>query len=99
MCTSRSWLNLCECGCPEGEHEEPTLVQGMLAAELEIPSPGRGKCYGKKVLHLSIDVIKATVDRGEKLVLFEPCDCKEFRPAFRNICGGYGGGDPLGRKL
>lgn len=83
MCIGREQANLCACGCPEIVHEEPTILDGMVAAEFGWGEANRGKCHGNK---LSPVVIKD--EKPDHISLVE-CDCTMFRPLFKNLCGGF----------
>jgi hypothetical protein len=90
MCVGRASLNLCRCGCTEAEHEEvlDVLELAFRTSETDRDLPlslpmKRGKCCGKRLKLLGIEDIKASKQRGEELVLTEPCDCPGFDPLFK----------------
>lgn len=94
MCISREHFNLCGCGCPEINHEEPGIVEALYLDRAGLPPRGRGKCFGQIPLMLSIEEVRKLIDeareRGEERVsLTKPCECTEFKPVFKNMCGGF----------
>jgi hypothetical protein len=82
MCIGHEQTNLCACGCPEIVHDEPTILDSMVAAEFGWGEAARGKCRGSKLSLVSKD------GRPDHASLDE-CDCTTFRPLFKNMCGGF----------
>jgi hypothetical protein len=95
MCVSRELYNLCKCGCPEINHEEPFSWDDPFGFG-SVFTPGRGKCNGEIPLPLSVEEVRKLIDearaRGEdKVALTRPCDCQKFEPLFKPMCTGFGG--------
>jgi hypothetical protein len=107
MCISREHLNLCKCGCPEIVHHEEDFINDVIAEASGFLPRGRGKCHGEIPLRISMEELQALIEEAktqgrDKVSITQPCDCQEFDPVFKNMCGGMGADpedDIFGEKL
>jgi len=66
---------LCECGCSDYEHDEPSIEDKAFYAHFGGSFPVRGKCHGQKLL---------TIVQG--MPEFDACQCQKFKDAFEPLC-------------
>jgi hypothetical protein len=62
---------LCECGCSEYDHDEPSIEDKAFHTQLGGSEPTRGRCRGEKLMMIV-----------QGMPEFAPCGCPKFKDAF-----------------
>lgn len=67
---------LCECGCSEHDHDEPSFEDRAFHVHFGGAEPSRGKCNGQRLDYQDL------LSEPDKKPVFKQCACQRFKDMF-----------------